>query len=331
MIETNRNTILKNINEKIIRKKIRKSNIMPRNVSFEEWKQKKKERGEWLTSEEYQIKKDLERKEYLERELMIVNRRLNPRNHSELKKEFVKYCQDNEHLKIESESESDSSQKCGGGVVVVSKKRKSERISNQEKKNKPEIFVRREIILDTETTGLTNEDAIVEISMLELVDGIKTGRKFHSFLNPKVNITQKAMEIHRITNETVKNQPTFEKIAEDVIKFIGDGTIIAHNAGFDRRMLNNDLHRCGWEPYPEKRFIDTLEISRYLFPNEKNSQDALCERFGIDNKHRVSSGIHSAVEDTAHLYQIYQNLIKILEEKRLNPYHFKLKHTTKVE
>jgi DNA polymerase III subunit epsilon len=304
---------------------------MPRNVSFEEWKRKKIESGNWLSPEQYQRKKDLERKEYLERELELVNRRLNPRNHTELKKEFVQYCQDNENIKIESESESESSQKCGGGVVIVSKKRKSERIEKLNDSKKPKIFVRREIILDTETTGLTNEDAIVEISMLELIDGIKTGRKFHRFLNPKVNITQKAVEIHRITNETVKDQPTFEQIVEDVIKFIGDGTIIAHNAGFDRRMLNNELHRYGWEPYPEKRFIDTLEISRYLFPSEKNSQDALCERFGIDNKHRVQSGIHSAIEDTAHLYQIYRELSKILEKKRLNPYHFKLKHTTKVE
>lgn len=304
---------------------------MPRNVSFEEWKRKKIESGNWLSPEQYQRKKDLERKEYLERELELVNRRLNPRNHTELKKEFVQYCQDNENIKIESESESDSSQKCGGGVVIVSKKRKSERIEKLNDSKKPKIFVRREIILDTETTGLTNEDAIVEISMLELIDGIKTGRKFHRFLNPKVNITQKAVEIHRITNETVKDQPTFEQIVEDVIKFIGDGTIIAHNAGFDRRMLNNELHRYGWEPYPEKRFIDTLEISRYLFPSEKNSQDALCERFGIDNKHRVQSGIHSAVEDTAHLYQIYRELSKILEKKRLNPYHFKLKHTIEVE
>ncbi len=304
---------------------------MPRNISFEEWKKKKMETGEWLSTEEYQRKKDMERKEYLEKELRIVNLRLNPRNHNELKKEFVQYFQDNENIKIESESESDSSQKCGGGVVVVSKKRKSERIEKLKDSKKPKIFVRREIILDTETTGLTNEDAIVEISMLELVDGIKTGRKFHSFLNPKVNITKKAVEIHRITNETVKDQPTFEKIAEDVIRFIGDGTIIAHNAGFDRRMLNNELHRYGWEPYPEKRFIDTLEISRYLFPKEKNSQDALCQRFGIDNKHRVASGIHSAVEDTAHLYKIYQELSKILQDKSLTPYHFKLKHTIKVE
>ena len=100
---------------------------MPRNISFEEWKKKKMETGEWLSTEEYQRKKDMERKEYLEKELRIVNLRLNPRNHNELKKEFVQYFQDNENIKIESESESDSSQKCGGGVVVVSKKRKSER------------------------------------------------------------------------------------------------------------------------------------------------------------------------------------------------------------
>ena len=290
--------------------------------TFTEWKKKKIERGEWLSDEEYQRKKDLERKAYLERELEIINRRLNPRNHSELKKEFAQYYQTNQHNKNESDSDQEDEK-------LNTRKRKSDK--NETGGKKPKVFVKREIILDTETTGLTNEDGIVEISMLELVDGIKTGRKFHRFLNPKINITQKAMEIHRITNETVKDQPTFEKVAEDIIKFIGEASIIAHNAGFDRRMLNNELRRCGWEQYPEKRFIDTLEISRYLFPNEKNTQDALCERFEIDNQHRVKSGIHSAVEDTAHLYQIYQELSKILDSKNLTPYHFKLKHTNKVE
>lgn len=294
---------------------------MSKTINFDQWKKKKMEKGEWLSNEEYQRKRDLERKAYLEKELEIVNRRLNPRNHTELKKEFDQYCRINQDNKVDSDSDLEDK--------PISRKRKSERIENSTKK--PKVFVKREIILDTETTGLTNEDGIVEISMLELIDGIKTGRKFHRFLNPKVNITQKAVEIHRITNETVKDQPTFDQVAEDIIKFIGDGSIIAHNAGFDRRMLNNELRRCGWELYPEKRFIDTLEISRYLFPNEKNTQDALCERFKIDNKHRVESGIHSAVEDTAHLYQIYQELSKILDTKNLTPYHFKLKHTVKVQ
>ena len=271
-------------------------------LTFEEWKKKKQANGEWLSPEDYQRKKDLERKEFLERELKKINQRLNPRSHEELQAEFVQYYQ------------------------TESKKRKTEEPCSPKKK-----FITREIILDTETTGLGNSDRIVEISMLELVDGTKTGRKFHRFINPDTKISQKSIEIHKITNEKVKDCPKFEDLAEEIIKFIGNGTIIAHNASFDRRMLNCEMRRCGWEEYPEKRFIDTLEISRYLYPREKNNQDALCTRFGIDNHNRVSTGIHSAAEDTAHLYLIYKELESELRERSLTPYEFKLNHTVKVE
>ena len=190
---------------------------------------------------------------------------------------------------------------------------------------------KREIILDTETTGLSSEDRIVEISLLETIEGTKTGRKLHYFLNPEVRITKKAIEIHRLTNEKVKNYPLFKEVAQEIIKFIGGATIVAHNAKFDMRMINHELRRNRWEEYPEKRFIDTLEISRYLFPKEKNSQDALCIRFGIDNHNRMKSGIHSALEDTVHLYQIYRRLISLLEEKKLTPYDFKLNHTVFID
>ena len=276
---------------------------MPKTSSFEEWKRKKMEAGDWLTHEEFKRKKDLERKEYLERELEIINKRLNPKMHSQLEQEFLIYYNDETTSKKEN-----------------SKKRKLE-----EKKE-----IKREVILDTETTGLSSSDAIVELSMLELVDGIKTGRHFHKFLNPRIAISKKAVEIHKITNEKLKDCQIFPQIAKDVIKFIGNATIIAHNANFDKKMLNNELLRAGWEPYPDNRFIDTLEICRFLYPKEKNSQDALCQRFEIDNHNRMSTGIHSAAEDTAHLYLIYKQLEKKLDEKDLTPYDFRLNCSIKV-
>ena len=194
-----------------------------------------------------------------------------------------------------------------------------------------EAKINREIILDTETTGLCDFDCIVEISLLEMIDGVKTGRNYHKFLNPNRVISKKAMQIHRITNEKVKDCPLFKDIVEEIIKFIGSATIIAHNAKFDRRMLNNELKRCDWEEYSESRFIDTLEIARYLFPDEKNSQDHLCKRFEIDNWNRVTTGIHSAMEDTAHLYLIYKELTLLLKEKDLSPYDFKKKYNSKIE
>ena len=89
------------------------------------------------------------------------------------------------------------------------------------------------------------------------------------------------------------------------------------------RMLNNELERCGWEKYNVTRFIDTLEIARYLFPKEKNNQDALCERFKINNSIRSKTGVHSAIEDTALLYLIYKEMIVLLKEKNLTPYDFR--------
>lgn len=272
-------------------------------VSFEEWKKRKIERGEWLSPEEFRRKKDLERREYLLKELEIVNRRLNPRSHEELRNDFVQFCN-----KIEKEEKRGT-------------KRKSS--VDDEEDNKRAREIKREMILDTETTGLTNSDRIVEISILELVDGIKTGRKFHKFINPETTISKKAIEIHKITNEKVESCPKFSEIAEDMIKFIGDATIVAHNSKFDMRMVNNELERCGWKKYEETRFIDTLEIARYLFPDQKNNQDALCERFNINNSVRKETGIHSAVEDTAHLYLIYRELTSLLSEKMLTPYDFR--------
>ena len=254
------------------------------------WKKKKKERGEWLPWKEYQLQKDVKKKQELEKELEEINKRLYPKSHEELRKEFEIYLSTNEN-KVEVKKES--------------------------------ITLKRDVILDTETTGLSNTDKIVEISILELVEGVKTGRKFHSFINPCVKVSKKAVEIHKLTNEKLSKFPKFNKIAEDIIKFIGDANIVAHNSNFDRRMLNNELRECGWEEYPKKRFIDTLEIARFLFPGEKHNQDALCRKFNIDNFNRLNTGIHSAMEDTVMLYFIYNKMTELLEEKNMSPYDFK--------
>lgn len=276
-------------------------------TDFEEWKKNKKARGEWLSSEEYRLKKDLERKEELERELEKINRRLNPRPHTDLEKDFEEFYRKEIGVKRKREEEGEE---------------KSVKRTEEQKKT-----IKREIVLDTETTGLGNNDKIVEISMVELVDGIKTGRRYHKFINPEINITKKATQIHKITNEKLKDCVKFSEIAEDIIKFIGNATIIAHNASFDMRMLNNELISCGWEKYSKNRFIDTLEISRYLFPKQKNNQDALCERFNIENHNRVNTGIHSAAEDTALLFLVYKELEKLLLEKNLTPYDFRKENT----
>ena len=171
----------------------------------------------------------------------------------------------------------------------------------------------REIIFVCETTGLYNNDGIIEISMIEMIDGVKTGRNFHCFFNPLVNITKKAEEIHKITNEKLEDYPIFKSKVVDIISFIGNAQIVAHNSNFDMRMLNNELERAGWEGYQKTRFIDTLAISRKLFPNCSNSQDSLCKRFNLDNNNRLKTGIHSAKEDTELLYIIY-NKLKELDE-----------------
>lgn len=198
-----------------------------------------------------------------------------------------------------------------------------------EEPSDPELEIRRELVFDTETTGLSNSDKIVEFSLLELIDGIKTGRRLHYFLNPKIKISKRASEIHGITNEKLVDAPTFADVAEDMIRFIGHGTLIAHNAKFDQRMLNNELESIGWAPYPDDRFIDTLDIARFLYPDKKNNQDALCARFNVDNHNRVTTGIHSAYEDTIQLYHVYGKLCSELEKIDRCSHDFKIKRRSK--
>jgi DNA polymerase-3 subunit epsilon len=275
---------------------------MDKKFNFEEWKKKKIERGDWLPEKEYKRRMKRKREAEDQEEAKAL------KSHRILYEEYTQKCAPINDILEDLEDNDD-----------------------HEKTKKVRALINREMVLDTETTGLSNQDKIVEISILELIDGIKTGRKFHTFFNPEIKITKKAVEIHNITNEKVKDQPLFASRAEEIIKFIGESVIIAHNAKFDQRMLNNELKRAGWEPFPDCRFIDTLEISRFLYPKEKNNQDALCRRFEIDNYNREKTGLHSAYEDTVLLYFVYQNLKSELEKRKLNPYDFKIKHSNSIE
>lgn len=148
---------------------------------------------------------------------------------------------------------------------------------------------------------------------MEVINGVKTGRHLHHYLNPRCTVSNKAAFIHCLTNERLSDFHTFPEIAEELIRFIGPSKIVAHNANFDRRMINNELERCGWCPFPKIQFIDTLEIARFLYKDMKShTQDALCKRFKIDNLHRVSTGIHSAMEDVSQLYHIMCRMKKDL-------------------
>ena len=270
--------------------------------NFDEWKRNKISKGLWLPEKEYRASKKRKREEDDEEE----EKRL--KSHKILFEDFVKrHAPINDLLEDLEDSDSRSSAK------------------------EIKTSINRELVFDTETTGLSNRDKIVELSLLELIDGIKTGRKLHYFFNPVIKISRRAREIHQITNEKVADAPLFADKAEEIIKFIGEGIIIAHNAKFDQRMLNNELRNAGWEPYPDKRFIDTLEIARFLYPGQKNDQDSLCQRFEIDNHNRVTTGIHSAYEDTIQLYFIYSELNKMLKEEKLNAYDFKIKHSVKID
>lgn len=167
----------------------------------------------------------------------------------------------------------------------------------------------RQVVLDTETTGFYNSDGIVELSILEIVNGVYTGVHIHYYINPIIKSSEAAEKVHNLTCERLKGQPIFEQFADNIISFIGHSQIIAHNARFDMRMLNNELQRAGWMPYPETQFIDTLKIAREQFPGEKNSLDALCTRFQIDNQMRSETGNHNAFDDTLLLYEVYKRLM----------------------
>ena len=165
----------------------------------------------------------------------------------------------------------------------------------------------KEIILDTETTGLDVKDGhrIVEIGCLELDDFVLTSKKFHCYLNPQRKVSEQALKIHGYTDEFLSKQKKFSDIVDEFLEFIKDKKLIIHNAGFDLSHLNNELSILGKDKIIKSNVIDTLELARNKYPGSQNSLDALCKRYKIDNSKRVK---HTALVDCELLSKVYINL-----------------------
>ena len=166
----------------------------------------------------------------------------------------------------------------------------------------------REIVLDTETTGLDPAlgDRIVEIGAVELVNHMPTGRSYHAYVNPERDVPQDAVAVHGLSAAFLADKPTFVAIAEEFTAFIGDARLVIHNAGFDMKFLNAELGWAGRPALPLARAVDTIELARRRFPGAQNSLDALCRRFGVDNSAREK---HGALLDSELLAEVYLELI----------------------
>lgn len=171
-----------------------------------------------------------------------------------------------------------------------------------------------EIILDTETTGLSiaEKHRIVEIGCIELENQIPTNNIFHVYINPQRSVSEDAFKIHGYSEKFLSNKKTFSEISEDFLKFIDKKKIIIHNASFDLSFLDYELKLINKKPIMRENIIDTLEIARKKFPGAQNSLDALCKRFNIDNSRREK---HSALIDCHLLKEVYVNLVDQKEPK----------------
>ncbi len=165
----------------------------------------------------------------------------------------------------------------------------------------------REIVLDTETTGISVKDGhrIVEIGCIELDNLIPTQNKFHCYLNPERKVSQKAFEVHGYSDEFLSKQKKFSEVVDDFLKFIKDKRLVIHNAEFDISHLNNELQLFGKNKI-QNEIIDTLTLARNKYPGSQISLDALCKRFRIDNSRRIH---HTALIDCDLLTKVYINLI----------------------
>ena len=165
----------------------------------------------------------------------------------------------------------------------------------------------REIVFDTETTGFDakGDDRITEIGCIEIIDLLPTGESFHAYLDPQRDIPERVTEITGLTREFLDGKPLFKDVAQDFLDFIGESTLIAHNADFDRGFVNASLIRAGYDPIPTPRFKDTLRMARAKFPGSPASLDALCKRFDISLSSRDK---HGAIVDSELLAQVYLEL-----------------------
>ena len=166
----------------------------------------------------------------------------------------------------------------------------------------------KEVILDTETTGLLVQDGhrIVEIGCIELNDLIPTKNKFHCYLNPERKVSEKALEVHGYTDEFLSTQKKFSEVVEEFLKFIENKRLVIHNAEFDLSHLNNELAILGKKKISSENSIDTLALARDKFPGSPISLDALCKRYRVDNSKRKH---HTALVDCDLLAKVYINLL----------------------
>jgi DNA polymerase-3 subunit epsilon len=166
----------------------------------------------------------------------------------------------------------------------------------------------REIVLDTETTGLdpANGDRLIEIGCIEIVNRIPTGREYHCYLNPEREVHPDAVAVHGLTSEFLQDKPGFADIADEFLAFIADAPLVAHNATFDLGFLNAELERASRPVLSANRIVDTLALARRRHPAGPNTLDALCKRYGIDLSQRTK---HGALLDSMLLAGVYVELL----------------------
>lgn len=166
----------------------------------------------------------------------------------------------------------------------------------------------REIVLDTETTGLNPDEGhrIVEIGAVELHNHLPTGRTYHQYINPDRDMPEEAYRVHGLSESFLSDKPRFPEIADAFLTFIGEARLVIHNASFDMRFLNAELKWCGKRGLPDAQALDTLGMARERFPGASANLDALCRRFGIDNSART---LHGALLDSEILAEVYLELI----------------------
>ena len=162
----------------------------------------------------------------------------------------------------------------------------------------------REVVLDTETTGFEPADGhrVVEIGCVELMEHLPTGRTYRCYLNPERSVPIETQRVHGLSDEFLADKPKFADVVDEFLEFIGDAALVIHNASFDMRFVNAELHRIGRPPIPYARAIDTIEIAKGKIPGARYSLDELCKRFDIDLSARTKHGALLDAELTAQVY-----------------------------
>jgi len=187
--------------------------------------------------------------------------------------------------------------------------------------------MQRQIVVDTETTGLSPEQGhrIIEIGALELVNRRLTGKRWHCYLQPDFKISEGALRVHGITDKFLADKPRFAEVADELLAFLQDGELVIHNAPFDMGFFDNEFHLLGKPPLSDFcKVLDTLSFARQKHPGQKNSLDALCKRYGIDNSHRQ---LHGALLDAEILAEVYLIMTGGQETLSLGVAPEQIKHT----